>query len=89
MMERNRLKYTKKVTVTHVGMNDEGLLTLKVDQPMFSSTNNLSVFEVLNRTLISSLQIKKAYSQATYKLNWTVVKLENDTIVLKILFANP
>jgi hypothetical protein len=89
MMERNRLKNTKKVTVTPVGMNEEGLLTLKLDQPIFSSTNNQSVLDVLNRTLISSLQIKKAYTQATYKLNWTVVKLENDTIVLKILFSNP
>jgi hypothetical protein len=62
MMERNRLKYIKKVTVTPIGMNDEGLLTLKCDQAIFSSTNNRSVLEVLNRTLISNLQIKKAYT---------------------------
>jgi hypothetical protein len=47
------------------------------------------VLEVLNRTLISSIQIKKAYTDATYNLNWTVVTLKNDTIVLKMLFANP
>ena len=69
-------------------MNDEGLLTLKLDQPIFSSTNNRSVLEVLNRTMISNLQIKKAYTKDTFNLKWTVVKLKNDTIVLQIIFAN-
>jgi hypothetical protein len=46
------------------------------------------VLEVLNRTMISNLQIKKAYTKDTFNLKWTVVKLKNDTIVLQIIFAN-
>ncbi len=48
------------------------------------------MLEVVNRTLISNLQIKKAYSDSTFNLKWTVAKLRNNnTLVLKVLFADP
>ena len=67
------------MTVKVVSISNEGKMTLKFSATIFNPNASLSDF---NKTCLSQVKIKYAYTDEIQSLKWSVNKLSNDTAIL-------
>jgi hypothetical protein len=88
-MDMNRQKLVRKVRVRALKVSSDGLLTLKFDQKVFYPGDTRLKLEQFNRTMVSRMQIIKAYTEEAFDLNWQLKSLKNDTAIIRLLFKDP
>jgi hypothetical protein len=87
-MDMNRQKLARKVRVRALKVSSDGFLTLKFDQRVFYPGETKLKLEQFNRTMVSRMQMIKAYTEEAFDLNWQLKSLKNDTAIIRLAFMD-